>query len=465
MLRSRASAPEERLSRFGGATAAALLAAALLSCSSKKDATSPAAPSCDERVKVSGVCPGVPASPVCADSKCTQGAACTRTIDVGDSAALKAAASSATSGTCIAVAPGSYDGVVHLAAGVSLLGSNASTTSVEGVDCAVESTSTALVRGLTVQAGGLYAQQPGRAAGTAAGALVVDQIIVKDANEGGIRAIDVSLTVTASTIEGGAATAVYGILGQCVDGKPCVAPQPSVVLRRVRVHDVPEIGVWLRGVSATLEGVTIESVRVVGHYSRGLEVDSSAQVTGSALAVTDTQEVAVLVDGASADLSDFIVTRNLRGVQLQATPLTPATKLSNFEISKCAGASLGLHNAAQGIIIQGGLVASTGKTSLVTGFGASEIMGDGLQWMGGSSATIDKTVTFQANARFGAIIDASATGVFDAKLGGGDEITGIIIQGGTVATPPAGLTTGAGLAVHVELGQKYPVAAAIVASK
>jgi hypothetical protein len=95
---------------------------------------------------------------------------------------------------------------------------------------------------------------------------------------------------------------------------------------------------------------------------------------------------------------------------------------------------------------------------VVTGFGSASAMGDGLQWLGGSNATIDKSVTFRSNGRFAAIIDANSAGSFQGTLTGGDESIGIIIQGGTTATQPTAITTGDGLKVQVEIGEKYPVA-------
>src|SRR5206468_1733116 len=124
-------------------------------------------------------------------------------------------------------APGTYTGVVHLAPGVSLLGSNASNTILEGIDVTSETGSSATLRGVTCGSGGIYAHQANRSSGVDAGTVVVDQVAVKNGTEGGIRSNDVSLTVTATTVTGGGASA-YGVLSHCKDSKACVAPAPTV---------------------------------------------------------------------------------------------------------------------------------------------------------------------------------------------------------------------------------------------
>src|SRR5262245_12092315 len=66
---------------------------------------------CPEGQQAGGICAGVPAEPVCGEEACTEGVACSATIEVDSAAALASAASSAAAGACIVLKPGSYPAV------------------------------------------------------------------------------------------------------------------------------------------------------------------------------------------------------------------------------------------------------------------------------------------------------------------------------------------------------------------
>src|SRR5262245_27293778 len=87
-----------------------LAALGLCACGSSDESSPPTPwpPGCPEGHTVAGECVGVSSSPVCAENTCTAGVACDNIVTVTNDAELTNAASSATAGTCIAVAPGNY---------------------------------------------------------------------------------------------------------------------------------------------------------------------------------------------------------------------------------------------------------------------------------------------------------------------------------------------------------------------
>src|SRR5262245_4180385 len=71
----------------------------------------PPPPECPAENEVWGVCAGLPLQDVCDSDTCTEGVECAQVVQADSDDSLQSAASSASSGTCIALAPGTYKAV------------------------------------------------------------------------------------------------------------------------------------------------------------------------------------------------------------------------------------------------------------------------------------------------------------------------------------------------------------------
>ena len=414
--------------------ALAWLVTAALGCSSTEG---PAAPvgECDARVRIDGICPGdLTTAAICGGADCTGGVTCASVIMVDAPAELAAKAAGAKSGACIILAAATYPAVT-LPAGVSLFGRGSSSTKIAGI--ATTGGKTATLRGMLVAEGGIDVVGPGK--------LEIDRVIVRDGDPHGIHATDTNLRVHATTIEGPAGTSADGIFVQCA-GEPCSFP-PQVDLDLVRIRNVGVVGLWTRGAQMNLRGVEIVGIRKDAkrlQYGRGFEADAGADITATGLVIKDCRDVGMLVDFSDIKLSNFLIAKNQRGVQLQGTKVAT---LENFEITDNLGVGITLHRGAAGVVIQNGRVASTTLTLMPTDvLGESDQIGDGIEWLGGSHADIKSTVTIEGSGRRAAIVsyDAAApaslpVGSFEAKLLGDDATKGLVVQGGSEAKLPAGL--------------------------
>lgn len=412
---------------------------ALAGCSSKDDS----APSCEERAKTGGVCPGVTE-----DAVSTDGVACTAKIDVSPGDIVSKATSAA--GTCLVLGSGSYPAVT-LAAGVSLIGKGAASTSIEGI-ATTGADAGATIRGVRVGTGGIVV--------SGAGTLAIDHVLVSGATSHGVVATGTSLKVSASTIEN---TGSFGLLSICK--KDCLPSRTRLTLERVRVQKAKIVGVWIHGgVDVSVTGLQIDHTGPSSFlYGRGLEVADGATLDAKGLACVDNTDVGVLVDGGNAQFDGLTSSRNLRGVQLQGLD---GGKLANFEVVGNDALGVGIARGTKGLIVQGGLVASTKKFSIPVDVGGMKEVGDGINWIEGSEVDVAESVKVEGSARRPVIIDSTSKGKFAGTLGGGDEAVGLIVQGGLEPSMPAGLTVASGVKTEMLTKDKaMPVAITVEMTK
>jgi hypothetical protein len=416
-----------------------ILFAGLAGCASKSGETTTS--DCDAHAKADGVCPGVTSDAINAD-----GIACSSTLNVAPGEESKIGGAAA--GSCVVLSAGNF-GEINLPASVSLIGKGSSSTTVAAVRV---TPGTATIRGLKVAGAGISV--------TGKGALTVDASMIANSSGPGISAIDSDLTVTRTTINDSAS---FGIAANCK--ADCMA-RPNLSLRRVALRGNKAVGVWAHGVNASFDGVQVTQTRAVNFlYGRGFEVAEGGSVKATHFAVLDNEDVGVYVDSASAELSSFAVSNNIRGIQLQAIPAAGA-KLNDFVVENNSALGIGITKGSLGIIVQGGLVASTRPMKVPVDIGGVQEVGDGINWLGGSEVTILNTVKIQSSARRAVIIESNSKGKFEGTLSGGDETRGIIVQGGLEPSMPVDLNIAAGVKSEVLTKDKaMPVAVSMAAMK
>lgn len=424
-----------------------------------------------------GQCVGVPVAPVCGDPTCTGSVACSSVVTVSDASALAGAAASASSGTCLALAPGSY-GAVVLGAGVSLLGRGADFVTVQGIEATAATGAT--VRGVTVGAGGVAIH--------GAGAFTVDAVRVGGATGDGITADGgVELSVRDSEVlsaagvalraDGAAGVAVEsfvvdgtagpGVAVLCADGCACTA---TASIERTLVRDASHVGMFLRGVAATLDAVDIGGTQVDGlepSSGGGLVVAGCADVTASHMNVHDNAFFGILVDSAAAHLGSpgeengIIIHANVLGVWFQGDA---GGEVGGADISANQGVGLGASGQTKGIIIHASQIRDTTKKVLVVFGGGSEEVGDGLLWTDGAQVEVDDLV-LSNSARQPVLIDgavAPGSSIAHLTLEGSDAGKSILQQN----LPTGGLSPalGAGApAIDAQAAAVLPVPVAPVA--
>lgn len=419
----------------------------LSGCSSSTEEPTTSSSGCDARAKVSGVCPGF-----VSNAATTLSTACSKTIDVAAPADLDGKLAGATAGTCVKLPAGAF-GAIVLPPGVSLLGKDPASTTVASVKVTGHAVA-ATIAGLKISGGSISAEGKGL--------LVIDNVHVTGAGKSpGISAVDTNLEVHATTIEKGAG---IGLAAACKTD--CATARPTLLLRRVLVSENKIVGVWAHGVIATLDGVQIASTKADNFlYGRGIEVAEGGELRATHLAALNNDDVGIYVDSAVASIVGFTASGNVRGVQLQAIPAGGA-KLDDFAVENNAALGIGITKGSLGIIVQGGLVASTKAMKVPVDIGGVQEVGDGINWLGGSEVNILSSVKIQASARRAVIIEATSKGKFEGVLSGGDEATGIIVQGGLEPSMPASLSVAAGVKSEVLTKDKaMPVAVSMAASK
>lgn len=420
------------------ALVALLAPLALEGCSSSKDDESV---TCEDRVKVGGACPGVTEGAITAD-----GIACTATIAVSpDDIASKA---SAAAGTCLQLGAGSYPAIT-LGPGVSIIGKGQGQTTIAGIKTTGVATG-ATIRGVRVGGTGI--------AVSGGGTLTIDKVVVSGTTGVGIAATGSSLTLTATTIE---KTGGFGLLSAC--RKDCTPDRIQLALRSVLVRQTKSVGVWVHGrVDAVLDTVEVSKTGAVSfQYGRGLELAEGASVDAKNFASVDNNDLGIFVDGGtSVSFDGFTASRNVRGVQIQG--VAGGGKLSNFEVLENFALGVGIARGTKGLIVQGGLVASTQRFKIPVNIGGMDEIGDGINWIEGSQVEIASTVKIQGSGRNPVIIDSTSSGKFEGTLAGGDERTGLIVQGGLEPSMPAGITVAAGVKTNVLTKDKaMPLATAV----
>ncbi|KYF80519.1 hypothetical protein BE18_25245, partial [Sorangium cellulosum] len=418
----------------------------------------------------------MPGVPVCDGDACTDGVACRGVSQAGSDAELQRAAAEATSGTCIALAPGRY-GAVELPGGVSLLGRSADDVAVREVT--VGAGEGAVLRG--------FRASSIRVEG-ATGARIESVRVADSAQEGVTVAPQSSVALIRSTIEGVSTYGVYAVDPRSVSldevvidgaGGPglwvmsssdcAAAPErPALDMRRSVVRSAHVAGVALFGVKATIRGVDVVATVVGESFSYGLgggglSIASCSEVDAKGLRVHDNSLYGVLVDGSKGVLGGtgpdegIEIDRNVRGLWIQN--VTESFTLENAQLDQNKGAGIGLSGESRGVIICRSSVSRTVLKSLSTvdGVGAKDV-GHGLVWTEASSASLVE-VGLSGNAIASVLIDGEVSGVLDrVVLSGGDETLGIVQQHVTMDAEQPVLKGGTP-ALQVVEGQVHPVPA------
>lgn len=380
-------------------------------------------------------------------------------VEVDSEAGLAEAIASASAGTCIHLAAGTYGTSTvagwALPGGVSLVGASSSSVRVRGV--ALGAGPGALLSNLTVEAGGvsLMGAQQARVEGVriqgASGAaltlgaqttVAVSKTEIASAAGDAIAVHDATSVALSDVTVAGAAGP--GLWAQCTGGCDCAAPV-QLSVSHVTIHDAHGYGIALLGVSATLDEVTVADVHPTGtELPGGFAASACADVTAKRLHVLDGDPIdasyGILVDDANAALggpaeADGIdVAGAFIGMWVQNTAKvgsTPkAVTLEHAVVDQSRGVGFGLGLEAKGIIIHWFQAKDTSLVTMATDAGSSDV-GDGFLWQKGSEAQIDEMV-LSGSARNAMLIDGpvgGASSLAHVTLQGGDEAKGIVQQG------------------------------------
>jgi hypothetical protein len=425
---------------------ATCLAASLSGCDSAKE--EPAV--CPEGDVVDGQCAGVPPNAVCAEDSCTSGLDCAKVVSASDDPSLASAAASATAGTCIVLAPGSYSEVA-LPGGVSLLGKSADDVSVSGVTLGAGDG--AVVRGLTVSTGGILVNG-------AQGARI-EAVRVTGAEAVGIQiAAGSSVSLVTSTVEASAHHGVAvadgalvtiqqtiladnggpGLWSACSADCACTA-RPDVAILASFVRDNHIGGVVVFTTDLSLQDVEITGTLPgddwnFGLGGGGLSVAVCSDLSAMRLRSLDNTRYGVLIDDSSAQVGDpagepgIEISRNKIGFWAQNISKSAAqtVNLDGATLESNEGVGVGVDGDSMGLIICKSGISGTTMGGLIVAGGDSQEIGDGILWLGGSEVLIDD-VTISGSARASVLIDGEAGGALsDVTLSGGDEAKGIVQQ-------------------------------------
>jgi hypothetical protein len=440
----------------------------------------------DDRVGgAAGVCVGVATAAVCGVDRCTEGISCATTIDARDDGELKAALSSASAGTCIALAPGAYS-AASLPGGVSLLGKSASDVAIEGVT--LNAGMGAVVRGLMIRNGGLNING-------ATGVEITSVLITDSAVEGvnvtpgseakivastirgsaryGLKIADgANVTVEASIVETSQGPGIWAACSsECT---ACTAP-PKLSVTSSIVRDNHVGGIALFTTWADLENVDIRRTTQGDKWQSemgggGLSVMSCSNLVATSLRVHDSASYGVLIDGSSTNMSsesapdgDIDIRRNLMGVWVQNVEAPQSVVLTRALLDENKAVGVGTSGATKGFVFRRSTVQNTIMHAVPAESDGNPIegtmVGDGFVWRDQSSVTMD-SVNFSNNARVSILIDGPAEGSIDnVQLNGGDEEKGIVIQ--RVTNKDVKPTAGSGTPpISTSKGQAFAVPAA-----
>jgi hypothetical protein len=410
---------------FGGM--GVVLVMTIAGCSSNSGASKSPNAACDSDHMAGGVCTGVSTAALCSSDTCTDDVSCSTVTTATDDASLTSALASATSGSCVALASGSY-GDVALPGGVSLLGRGSSFASVGSV--LIAKGDGAVVRGVQVGGAGI----------TISGAtnVTIDSVAVIASTKNGITAnAGSSLTIASSEIQGSArygvfatdaaslamsATSIDGSLGPGVwsaSSKGCAGAALTTTMNDVVLRDNQIIGLSLVGMQATLDNVVVRDNPVDNNFNAagGIAASQCSTLNATSLQVLNNTSYGVLVDQSAASLGSPDATKgasvngNRLGIWIQNLDAngTQPVSLENCSLDSNSGVGIGLSGKSPGISIKSTRVTSTASITLPTltnGVQGSSNVGDGLSWQGGAAAVIEG-LTLKANARTGIVIDGA----------------------------------------------------------
>ncbi|WP_437630265.1 right-handed parallel beta-helix repeat-containing protein [Sorangium sp. So ce854] len=432
---------------------------------------------CPPEDEIRGACAGVPRAPVCEAEMCAGEIPCAAILQVASDAALQSTAAGATSGACIALAPGSY-GAVALPGGVSLLGRSADDVAVGEVT--VGAGEGAVLRGF--RASSLSIQG-------ATGATIASVRVSGSPQDGVVVGPGSSVALIRSTIEGASRYGVHAVDPRAVSldevvidasGGPglwvasssdCAAPpeRPALDMKRSIVRGAHIAGLALFGVKATVRSVDVLATKVGESFSYGLggggiSVASCSEIDAKGLRVHDNSLYGVLVDGSTGTIGgtgpdeEAEIHRNVRGIWIQN--VTESFTLENAQLDQNKGAGIGLSGESRGVIICRSSVSRTQLKSMDTIDDISiRDVGHGLVWTERSSASV-VDVELSSNALASVLIDGEADGELSrVVLSGGDETLGIVQQNVTSGAQKP-LVTGGTPSLRFAEGEVHPVPAA-----
>ena len=393
------------------------------------------------------ICAGLFATMGCAGAEqpgCPEGS---EVIEVDSSDALAEELGGASSGSCLALAAGSY-AAVDLPAGVSLVGDGQDSVTLAGVRLG----GSTLLANVTVAGGGVVVASGAtgvRVEGVKISGSTGDAIVIEASAEAalagvavaagasyGIKAFDVAgLSLVDTTVE---QTAGPGLWVQCGGGCDCPA-SPAISLTRVAVRGASRVGASFVGVAATIDGLDISDVRPGDASEIGLPVALNASacafLDGHSVRVADEDPFdsahGILIDGAGAKLGldadhGIEVTGSVGGIWVQNVSAERPVALSYGKLSANRGVGVGLGGSSVGIIIDYFEVLDTAVDMVPVKSGDAtsvEEVGDGLVWLGAAQAKIDHLVVGNSGR---------ASVLIDGAVGPGSSLAHVTLQGADV---------------------------------
>ncbi len=435
----------------------AMAGAWLLGCSSEPVLSPSPCPDADQ---ISGVCVGVPPNDLCGGDSCTEGVVCASVVAAHSDAELTSKAAAASSGDCLALAPGHY-GAVSLPGGVSLLGRSADAVMVDSITMAAGAG--AVVRGLAVGSDGVEVKgatgvrfesirvtgdpavsRDGIALDPGSSASVVTSTI-DGAGRIGVFAKDADVTLDRCIVSGAHFAGVWIQGSHCSKDCACES-RPTLTIKTSLIRDNHVLGLSAQGAAADLESTYVTNTKpgdtvLTAQLGAGVAVSSCSNFTAKKqLRVLDSADWGILVDGSTATLGEETtpdekveISRNQRGLWIQNVVQNVAclagkscVMLHGGEVADNRGVGIGVAGSSRGIVFCKSIVSGTVSVPLfsskVDGIGTgAEDVGDGLSWLDGSEVTIE-ALTLSGNERQSLLIDGPASGrIMSMTLAGGDE--------------------------------------------
>ncbi len=408
--------------------------------------------SCPPQNMIAGVCAGISIDEVCANDVCTSGITCSNVIQVANNSQLSAAASTATAGSCITLAPGTY-ATTTLAGGVSLLGRSAAEVSITGVTLGAGSGAT--IRGIAVGSDGVVLasgavgvhltsiriSSSGDGLTCQAGSSVtLEKSEITGAGRANLFVQDADVTIQDSIIANSEGPGIW-MEGSGCDAACACTNRPHLTIENTVIRDNRVLGISLRAAVASMTNVDVTGTKsgksfMTGQLGGGIVAAACSDLSGKHLRVLDSADFGVLLDKSTAKLGDaldpqsFESSRNLRGLWTQnvdcADPIgAPCVEVHNATFAENYGVGVGVGGQTRGFIFCKSRIEGTQSATLpvfdVNQFGTTQIVGDGFNWLDGSSVVIEAS-TLSGNARQSLLIDGEAMGsIMSLLLEGGDE--------------------------------------------
>jgi hypothetical protein len=425
-------------------------------------ATPPPEPAaCSEDRRLGDVCVGVPSQPLALPS-------CAHTAS--DDAELGAALAAAGSGECVLLRPGTY-AAVSLPPGVSLVGERADAVTVaaitaSGGDVAIQNLS---VSGgaVTVSAGNASLAAV-RIHNSAANGVVVaagasaslSQSEVVGAGRHGVEATGAaSVTLDKTIISGGLGP---GIWLECEGGCDC-DETASGTLRDTILRGNRLVSASFVGAEVLLENVVIDDTQLRGFDPGfGMSLTACSDVTAADLVVTNSTNVGILVDNASAHLERCTVSDNMRGLWIQGILAAQTVFVTGCTIENNLAIGIGIDRQSMGVTVGDSSVIGTKLADLPGKDGGPTVtVADGINWLDNSMVNLER-VTVSGSERMGVLIDGPATGsIEDLTLTTADGAGGIVQQnltGGDESPDTSGTTP----PLDTDEGERVPVPTGVI---